>query len=82
MKISSPKPTQISKPKTLVGTTWAHKSLKEAGSAVGAQLPNQFIVKHDGKTQVALYQVGSLSPEPSFWNREDFFANFTQLPLA
>jgi hypothetical protein len=76
MKITLPKPPR---PKELLGTIWAHKSLKEGGSAVGAQLPNKFKVMHDGATQVALQQEGSTSPEPSFWNREDFFANFTQL---
>lgn len=80
MKITSPKALQQSKPTDLLGTVWAHKSLKDGGPSIGMQLPNKFKVMHDGKTQVALHQEGSTSPEPSFWNREDFIANFTQLP--
>lgn len=75
--------TPASKPaENLIGTTWAHKSLREGGPSVGVQLPNQFIVKSASKHIIGTWQVGSLTTEQTFWMKADFLTNFTQLPLA
>lgn len=67
---------------SLLNTTWEHKSLKEAGPAVGTQLPNQFIVKSVSKDMIGTWQVGALTTEQTFWPKADFLTNFKQLPPA
>lgn len=77
----APKPT--AKPAaSLLNTTWKHNTPREAGPAIGIQLPNQFILKSLSKDYVGLWQVGSLTTDQTFWPKAQFKANFTQLNLA